>query len=236
MRPFRYALAAAACLVAGLACSLPRLVPSPAPSAAAPVTGGATDLARQLEAGWVAAPDIHATGGDIQGPVMVARIVNLRDEEVTVTLPCGLLFEPQDEGEQRMMVIQEASATLGAGEEAELTPYVICIDSERAAPGENSAYVVGSMAMGDVLTLAQCLCQQDLEGMLDPTAPLAIQFAVWMASEGKTYSDMLEEEGGEGALGDLLGGEAGQLVQGLLAAVEGPAMTWLERCGVTLGD
>jgi len=47
---------------------------------------------------------------------------------------------------------------------------------------------------------------------------------------------MLEEEGGEGALGDLLGGEAGQLVQGVLAAVEGPAMTWLERCGVTLGD
>lgn len=42
----------------------------------------------------MAAPDIHATGEDIQGPVMVARLVNLKDEEVTVTLPCGLPFEP----------------------------------------------------------------------------------------------------------------------------------------------
>lgn len=233
MRPLRYALAAAACLVASLACSLPRL--GPTPPAAAPVTGGANDLARQLEAGWVAAPDIHATGEDIQGPVMVARIVNLRDEEVTVTLPCGLLFEPQDEGDQRMMVIQEASATLGAGKEVVLTPYVICIDSERMAPGEDSVYLVGSMATGDVLALARCLCEQDLERTLDPTAPLAIQFAVWMASEGKTYTDMLEEGAG-GALGDLLGGEAGQLVRGMLAALEGPAMTWLERCGITLGD
>ncbi len=232
MRLLHYVLAAAACLIAGLACSLPQL--APAVSAPTPAAGTGSDLAGQIAAGRVAALDIHATGEDIQGPVMVVQVANLQEEEVTVTLPCGLLFMPQDEGEQRMMIIQEASATLGLGEQTTLTPYVICVDSGRSAPGESSAYALGSMATGDVLTMAQCLCQQDLEAMLDPMAPLAIQLAVWMASEGKSFSEMLEEDTGEGAMGSLLGGESAQMLQGVLDVIEGPAQAWLDRCGVTL--
>lgn len=175
---------------------------------------------------------ISATGDGIQGPVMTVQVTNPQPTDVTVTFSCGLIFQPDDSGEQRMMVLQESSASVPAGGETTLAPYVICIDLDQSAPGAGSSYSLGGMAEGQLLQLAQCLCQENLQTNIDPFGDLGIQFAVWETSSGQTLSEILSGGTSGGALGDLLGPDAA----GMLGMLEAPAQTWLDRCNIQLGQ
>jgi len=142
------------------------------------------------------------------------------------------------------MVIQPAEAVLPAGGEGELQPYVICIDADRAGPSVGSSYALGVMAAGDLLKLAECICQEDLTAMeesMDFDSIFGLQMAVWQVSGGvpdfQSMFDQVSEEGG--ALGGLVGEELGDLGMDLQQLADlmdelfgASVQEWLDKCDI----
>jgi hypothetical protein len=181
---------------------------------------------------------------ETSGWILTVHATNPTSDEIVVTIPCGLIFEPGPESdEQRLMVIQEASATLLPGEKATLTPYVVCIDSSNAIPGTGSTYHIGVMATGDLLKLAQCVCNETLADYeMDPMAfmdQFGLQFAVWSVSDELSFEEMFEDmEEAEGALGEIgaedLSEELGGILGGMTEMFQGFGQEWLEKCQIEI--
>ena len=181
---------------------------------------------------------------ETSGEILTVQVTNPTTNDIVVTIPCGLIFNPgPGSDEQRLMVIQEASASLQPGEEATLTPYVICIDSSSAIPENGSTYHIGVMATGDLLKLAECICKETLADIeIDPLAfmdQFGLQFAVWTVSDGLSFEDMYEgmEEAG-GALGEIGGEdfteEMEELFGGVMEMFQGVGQDWLEKCQIEI--
>ncbi|UCF60820.1 MAG: hypothetical protein JSV37_13845 [Anaerolineaceae bacterium] len=178
------------------------------------------------------------------GRILTVHVTNPSTDEIVVTIPCGLIFNPgPGSDEQRLMVIQEASTSLLPGEEATLTPYVVCIDSSSAIPELGSTYSLGVMATGDLLKLADCICKETLADIeLDPLAftdQFGLQFAVWTVSDGLSFEEMFEgmEEAG-GALGEIgtedFTEEMEELFGGVMEMFRGVGQDWLEKCQIEI--
>ena len=223
--------------------------------------------------------------GGVSGEILDVSLTNETDRELTVLVPCGLIFtpvggepdepEPEPEPEdgaspigvvevQRMMVVQPVVVPgaslvfLPPSGTTFLTPYVMCIDSERPAPESGAVYGVGEMATDELLALATCVCERDLGAELDPAmGDMSLQLAIWAASEGALpdMTDDLSEL--DGALADLVGDGIGLDLEELeeLTGLEGfdldtmlaqalqfmddyqaSASTWLEECGIELEE
>jgi hypothetical protein len=181
---------------------------------------------------------------ETSGRILTVHVTNPTTDEIVVTIPCGLIFNPgPGSDEQRLMVIQEASASLQPGEEATLTPYVVCIDSSSAIPELGSTYSIGVMATGDLLKLAECICDETLADIeLDPLAftdQLGLQFAVWTVSDGLSFEEMFEEmEEAGGALGEIgaedFTEEMEDLFGGIMEMFQGVGQDWLEKCQIEI--
>jgi hypothetical protein len=131
------------------------------------------------------------------------------------------------------MAIQETLVTLAPGETAELDAYVACIDADRQAPSGQGGYSVGTMADGRLLTLANCLCAQDIQADADPLRAMTVQFAVWSVSNDIDLSALLEgTETGEGAFGEFFSGPMGEMVAPFLASTVEETASLLSECGV----
>ena len=185
---------------------------------------------------------VMANGEGIQGQVLMVQLTNPGSEEVIVTIPCGFYFSPSDDEEQRLMVIQPASVSIPAGGDATIEPYVICIDSGKAGPEASSTYHLGEVATGDLLKLAECLCEEELPSPDDLTAgmdAIGVQFAVWAVTDGIFGANELEAQG---ALEDILGGELpgefgeqfSEIVEQMMNLYSGGAQPWLDRCGIEI--
>jgi hypothetical protein len=198
------------------------LMQSAAPAAAAAAPG----LAEQVDRGELEVVRIYSNG-EIAGPGMRVLLRNPGPQDVTATIPCGFYFEPDDAGDQRLMVVQEASVVVPAGGEAELTAYVVCIDATSSTPDDGATYRLGSMQNGDLLKLAQCACGEDLSGAEDFAQGMGIMITGWTISEGLTFEEM-QSEAGEGAMGDAFSEGMGELF-GLLGGLSGD---WFEKCGI----
>ncbi|MBN1311655.1 MAG: hypothetical protein JXB30_09565 [Anaerolineae bacterium] len=172
-----------------------------------PAGGDADGLLEQLDAGELTLDGVDVSESATIGPVLSVEVTNPGSEDVTVIIPCGLIFEPQDSGEQRMMVIQQTSAVVPAGGSASIEAVVACIDSIQSTPSGVTGYTVGTSAGGELLTLANCLCQRDLNIESDMFGGMGTQLAVWAVVDGTSPSAMLDDfEQAEGAMGDLLEG------------------------------
>ena len=181
---------------------------------------------------------------ETSGQILTVHVTNPTTDEIVVTIPCGLIFDPGSESdEQRLMVIQEASASLLPGEETTLAPYVICIDSSSAIPESGSTYHIGVMATGDLLKLAECICKETLADIeMDPLAfmdQFGLQFAVWTVSDGLSFEEMFEgmEDAG-GALGEIgaedFTEEMEELFGGVMEMFQGVGQDWLEKCQIEI--
>jgi hypothetical protein len=219
-----------------LSCSLISGVQSPGAG-----TGGeATDVHGQIEGGDLVWEGAQASGEGTTGSIIEVRLSNPGDEDLRTVIPCGTVLIPGDSGEQVMMVVQSEPVTVPAGEEAAVSPFVVCIDSNAAVPGTGSSYTLGGLTEGDLLQLAQCVCEEDLEGGFDPLEGMGVQFAAWMTADGRTLTDSVREGAGEGgAMGEVLGEEFGEglsdAIVELIGTMEQPAMEWLDRCHIELG-
>ena len=169
--------------------------------------------------------------GDIAGPGIKVVVRNPGPTDLQATIPCGFVFEPGNSGDQRLMVVQEASAMVPAGGETTLTAFVICIDPDSAAPSEGAGYATGGMELGDLLQLAQCACGEDLGGGMDPLAGIGLMSAGWTIRNGGPFSSMMDEEAA-GAMSQFFGEDSGYDLAEVLEMLEEPATEWLDRCGI----
>ena len=200
-----------------------------------------------LQLGDAVLDDVISTSdGETAGRILRVQISNPKTDELLVTIPCGLIFNPPPgSDEQRLMVIQQASASLPPGESADLTPSVICIDSSSAVPATGSSYQIGVMATGELLKLAQCMCNETLADIEDdPLAfpdQLGLQFAVWTVSDELSFDEIFEEmEEAEGALGEIGTGEYAEGLEELLGGIMGmfqdAGQEWLEKCDIEINQ
>lgn len=192
-----------------------------------------------VDEGSLLVEDIAANStGSTEGPVLTLQLTNLKSGEVVVQVPCGLVFRPRTDDDQRMMVIQPASVMLGGSSSGELSPYVICIDSSKDAPDLAATYQVGVMAKGDLLEIANCLCEYDLSGNADQGAGLerfGVQFAVWAVSDETPIDAIFGDESLEGgAMEDMFGDEFADMVGELTDLFLAPAQGWLDRCAIEI--
>lgn len=181
--------------------------------------------------GWGSAiPDgITASGeGFTAGEILKVDVHNPSDQPTTVTIPCGLVFNPPTgSGEQMLMVIQGVVEEIPARGTAELKPYVVCIESSASVPSDGSAYQVGSMAEGKLLQLADCFCKEKLDpSMTAFQEMLGVQFATWMVA-GDMDLDELTANPGTGA-----GNEIMQAFGSMMEMFSEPAQQWLDKCGI----
>jgi hypothetical protein len=197
---------------------------------ASPASDAGDDLKRRVDRGDLVIRDLTGNG-EIAGPGIDLVVHNPRPRDIVTTIPCGFIFEPTDGGDQRLMVVQPASVTVAAGGETSLSVYVVCIDSHQDTPDEGAGYSLGGMQSGPLLQLAQCACQQDLAGSLNPFEGMGVMTAGWMISEGKLFSEMVPEDAA-GAMGELFGPDSEQSIAGLMGLLEQPAMAWFDRCGI----
>ena len=169
---------AAAAVAAGLG-PTPDFTPGPTPDWPAD-----TYLPAELDSGTLNLDKLIADGdgSNFYGPIMLLQVTNPTTQDVLVTIPCGLIFQPQDNEMQRLMVIQAYSSTVKAGGQADLKPYIICIDADKHAPAAAATYSLGTMASGDLLKLATCVCTQPLTVGTNLGQEFGLQFAVWHTS------------------------------------------------------
>lgn len=199
-------------------------------------------LAELVRAEHLDLDSVSATGEGIQGQVLMVQLTNPGNDEVIVTIPCGFYFSPGDDEEQRLMVIQPASVSIPAGGSATIEPYVICIDSSKAGPESSSTYHLGEIVTGDLLKLAECLCEEELASPSDLTAGMevvGVQFAVWAVSDGiLAGTELIDSQGalqeflGEDLTGEFFGEEFTEMLQQLIYLYGEGAQTWLDRCGI----
>jgi hypothetical protein len=197
--------------------------------------GDGDGLRGQIDAGEITLDGVDVTvPGMTIGPNFEVSVTNPGDEEITVIIPCGLIFEPEDSDEQRMMTIQETSVTVPAGGSSSVEAVVACIDSTKGAPSGGTGYTVGRNAEGELLTLASCLCQREIdiaEG--DFFGGMGTQLAVWAVSDGTDLSAVTEGmDQAEGAMGDMFGGELADLMEQFLGPSLDEAEAILSSCGV----
>lgn len=205
------------------------------PSAAG--TGGAVELADGLSSGALALESVLASESAPFGPIMRIEVTNYSDQALRVAIPCGTLLLPQYPDEQRLMIVQPAVIPVGAGETEHSKAYVVCIDSDKATPGEGSAYDLGQPAQGKLAQFASCVCNEDLSRSVSPLAGWDLQLATWMIADEASLVDLLGQGADAGgALGELFGGQFGEEMQGMLDLVTQPAQEWLDRCQVSLGN
>jgi hypothetical protein len=163
----------------------------------------------------------------------------LKSGDTYVQLPCGLILEP-GEGRadlQRMMVIQEDGGAVPAGGRAELLPYVICVDAGLGVPETQLEYKLGTMAEGELLKLAKCICERELiSEEEDPIAYIGeqfgLQFSVWQVSGDLTSDELRDQlDDGGGAMDAF--GEISQIYDSIGEMLPN-YIDWIETCEVEL--
>ncbi len=199
---------------------------------------GDFDFFQQIDNGVITIEGVLANSEDEDtfGQIMTLQLTNPGTEEVIVTVPCGLVFTPSDEENQRMMMVQPLEVSLAAGETKSPTPYVVCIDVDAGAPKFNNTYSIGSLVDNpDLLKFAQCICNQELSTELGSMDGVGVQMAAWSVSVGGDFSNILEENS---AMADMLeqefGDSLGEAMDQFRQMVSMFGDEWLDECEIEL--
>ena len=195
-------------------------------------TLGGTDFGALLESGDLVLDEIQSNAdGETNGRILTVQFTNPSNDEIIVSLPCGLVFVPTETDEQELMMLQPLELSLGAGESTSVTPYVACVELAAPAPAANSGYTIGYLASDQLLKFAECVCGEPLNEDIDSMDGVGVQFAAWSVATGGDFTSMLEAE--DSALGGELEGLSGDaLVEYLSEMFSMFGGDWLDRCGI----
>lgn len=198
---------------------------------------GDMDVLELINRGDVKVEEIVVTdeGFGTSGEIFSVAIRNMSNDALEVEIPCGMVFTPNDSSLQPMMVIQKDTASVDPGKTTDLSPYVVCIDASAGIPEADDTYTIGYMEGGDLLSFAECLCE-------DPdttTDPMGVQFAVWMVSDDINHENLSEFSGEafQSLFGDQMGEYIPDEVRSMLENAlglsgDGGSEGWLARCGI----
>lgn len=193
-----------------------------------------TEFGKLLASGDLAVEGIQANSedSDTVGTILTVQFVNLGNDEIIVSLPCGLVFIPSETDEQALMMIQPLEITLAVGETAEFTPYVVCIELAAPAPAYTSTYTIGYLESDQLLAFAECVCGEEIDDFVGSMDPLGVQFAAWTVATQGDFTGLIEDEAA--AAGEFLEGiEGSEAVTAMFEMMSTFSSEWLDRCGFT---
>jgi len=198
-----------------------------------------TEFGRLLASGDLFIGDNKANADqETVGQILTLHFVNQSKGDIQVALPCGLVFVPDDENQQPLMLVQPLEVNLAAGEEADLQPYVVCADLGTAAPDVGSGYSIGYLEDGKLLQFAQCVCGEEISSDLGSLDSVGIQFATWSISVDGDMLSLFEGVEDDSVLNEMTGGmlpeEFVEYFSGILEVFG--SEEWLTKCGINLED
>lgn len=175
---------------------------------------------------------------ETSGSILTIALVNQSNAELTITIPCGLVFSPDNGEDQPLMVVEPVEVTILPGEEIEILLNVVCEDISAPAPSLNATYSLGTFTDNQKMReLVDCICDTGFD-----TSPYSmewtnVQFAVWYTQMGgnpaafiEEYSASLPEEFQEEFAGSSDAYEA------FISTFESFATPWIDACGIEFED
>jgi hypothetical protein len=92
--------------------------------------------------------DLACIAGCLPGGLFTLSVTVSNDggSPVDFVIPAGMVLIPKDSGVQSMLVMQEVSRTIPAGDSKEFCIDTYCLDSGLKAPGETDTYTTGGVA------------------------------------------------------------------------------------------
>ena len=126
------------------------------------------------------------------------RLQNKRPTPITIVIPVGLIFEPDDKSFQGLIVPKEYVIVLCGSTGATPSPAAapcagataqgkwngFCINLSRHAPDKDTKYHIGQMASGPLLQVVQAVDKKSAAGRL------GAQFAVWRVTDDFTLDSI----------------------------------------------
>lgn len=192
-----------------------------------------TELVRRVYSGDTTIDLIEPQGSGTQGELLEVIITNHSGEEISFEIPAGLVFAPEDEGDQDLMVLDAVMVELDPGETITFEPYVICIESSDSAPSQTSVYTIDRMETGELLNFAECVDQEG-DGHLS-VDDFGLQFAVWRVADGDDFLQISElQEDPTGAMADFMEiWESTGMLEAMQDMWQMYSQEWLDRCQIT---
>ena len=192
-----------------------------------------TELVRRVYSGDTTIDLIEPQGSGTQGQLLEVVITNHSGEEISFEIPAGLVFAPEDEGDQDLMVLDAVVVELDPGETITFEPYVICIESSDSAPSQTSVYTIDRMETGELLNFADCVDQEG-DGHLSAD-DFGLQFAVWRVADGDDFLQISElPEDPTGAMGDIMENwESTGMLEAMQNMWQMYSQEWLDRCQIS---
>jgi hypothetical protein len=151
--------------------SLPAVTPSPSTNApmATPMAIGLRDA--------IAADLLNATGTGDGLQRLDLELESMTDQELAVTIPAGLMFDPAGRGTQTMVVIHDTQVELGPAETRAVTLDVACAEMNKDQPTDQDTFKLSSQEPS--ADLARLLASPQLAD-----ADIRVrQFAIWTITD-----------------------------------------------------
>ncbi len=138
-----------------------------------------TALDSLLRAGDVVLKGV-AMGGH-SGRVLMVEATNRRVSPITVRIPAGWRFEPQDSNAQHLLLVEEQLLALSPQSSVRVECRVFCCKAMLSSPGTGLLYLRGALAEEPLVRLAEALARDSFPNS-------ATQEAVWAVSDGRSLS------------------------------------------------
>lgn len=124
------------------------------------------------------------------GDCMEIEIINLSGKSIKVYLEAGRFFEPEDTTIQRMIVTREQMIALEKGSKKKMNIYAMCSQMNNSSPKSTTSFILGKMAEGKLLELAQLISKNNFQGQ-------AAQSAIWALTDNNDLYDIYSDNASE---------------------------------------
>lgn len=124
------------------------------------VQADAVPLGEAIEKGILS---IEAKGaGGHSGECLQLNLKNLSRKDVEIVVPAGQIFEADNDGLQNLMIVKEEQLLVHKGKTRAVRLHGYCIEAADGSPGDGTAFHMGSLATGNLLSFAVYLSTKKL--------------------------------------------------------------------------
>ena len=125
------------------------------------------------------------------------QIQNVSGSDISVVIRAGQLLTPTNTAQQQLMVAEDVTPTIKANQSVSGKLWAYCTELTKHAPDKDTTFLVGDMASGNLLKVAQQINKRKFEG------DLGAQLAVWRITDNATQEEITGGQGGSELIGAI---------------------------------
>ncbi|MBA3900363.1 MAG: hypothetical protein H0X62_09175 [Bacteroidetes bacterium] len=129
--------------------------------------------------------DVKSKGGH-SGGCLSASIKNTASERITILIPPGTMFHPEEPGMQNIIVVKEKLLALNRNESKTTVIIGFCCNLSKKSPSEGMAFKAAKSTNKNLIQIANFINGQNFNDD-------AIQSAIWAVSDGNRISEIYDE-------------------------------------------